>query len=313
MDRRITVIGAGNVGATVAHEIARQDLAKEVVLFDVREGIAEGKSLDIWETSSILHFDSRVTGATNDYEKTKNSSVIIVTAGIPRRPGMSRDDLIKTNAIIVKEVTQNAVKYSPEAIIIVVSNPLDTMTYAAYQAANVDPRRVFGMAGLLDSGRYKAFLSEALKVSPQNIHGLILGSHGDNMVPLKRYTSVAGIPVTDMLPDNQLDAIIERTRKGGGELVDLMGTSAWYAPGAAVAAMVQAIIRDLHRVFPVCAYLNGEYGLKDIYIGVPCVIGKNGIERIISLNLDEDEKRMLQASADSIRVTKEILDKMNLF
>jgi malate dehydrogenase len=313
MDRRITIIGAGNVGATVAHEIARQDLAKEVVIVDVKEGTAEGKALDMWQTSSILNFDSRVVGVTNDYLRTRNSSVIVITAGIPRKPGMSRDDLIKTNAAIVKEVTEKAVKYSPDAIIIVVSNPLDVMTYAAYLAANKAPNKVFGMAGVLDTGRYKAFLAEALNVSPKDIHALLLGSHGDTMVPLKRYTSVSGIPVTDLLGDDVLDKIIERTRKGGGELVNLMGTSAWYAPGAAVAAMVDAIVRDQHRVFPVCAYVDGEYGLNDIYLGVPCIIGKNGVERIITLNLDEDEKKLLIESAKSVKATMDVLDEMKLF
>ena len=313
MDRRITIIGAGNVGATVAHEIARQDLAKEVVIVDVKEGTAEGKALDMWQTSSILNFDSRVIGVTNDYLRTRNSSVIVITAGIPRKPGMSRDDLIKTNAVIVKEVTERAVKYSPDAIIIVVSNPLDVMTYAAYLAANKAPNKVFGMAGVLDTGRYKAFLAEALNVSPKDIHALLLGSHGDTMVPLKRYTSVSGIPVTDLLGDDVLDKIIERTRKGGGELVNLMGTSAWYAPGAAVAAMVDAIVRDQHRVFPVCAYVDGEYGLNDIYLGVPCIIGKNGVERIITLNLDEKEKQLLVDSAKSVKAMMNELDAMKLF
>lgn len=313
MDRRITIIGAGNVGATVAHEIARQDLAKEVVIVDVKEGIAEGKALDQWQTSSILNFDSRVVGVTNDYLRTRNSSVIVITAGIPRKPGMSRDDLIKTNAVIVKEVTEKAVKYSPDAIIIVVSNPLDVMTYACYLAANKAPNKVFGMAGVLDTGRYKAFLAEALNVSPKDIHALLLGSHGDTMVPLKRYTSVSGIPVTDLLGDDVLDKIIERTRKGGGELVNLMGTSAWYAPGAAVAAMVDAIVRDQHRVFPVCAYVDGEYGLNDIYLGVPCIIGKNGVERIITLNLDDAEMLLLKESAKSVKATMDVLDVMGLF
>ena len=313
MDRRITIIGAGNVGATVAHEIARADLAKEVVIVDVKEGIAEGKALDQWQTSSILNFDSRVVGVTNDYLRTRNSSVIVITAGIPRKPGMSRDDLIKTNAAIVKEVTEKAVKYSPDAIIIVVSNPLDVMTYAAYLAANKAPNKVFGMAGVLDTGRYKAFLAEALNISPKDIHALLLGSHGDTMVPLKRYTSVSGIPVTDLLGDDVLEKIIERTRKGGGELVHLMGTSAWYAPGAAVAAMVESIIRDQHRVFPVCAYVDGEYGLNDIYLGVPCILGKNGIERIITLNLDDNEKKMLVESAMSVKSVMDVLDEMKLF
>lgn len=313
MDRRITVIGAGNVGATVAESIAQADLCKEVVVVDVKEGIAEGKALDIWQTSSILNFNTRVVGVTNDYLRTKNSSIIVVTAGIPRKPGMSRDDLIKTNASIVKEVTERAVKYSPDAIVLVVSNPLDVMTYAAYLAANKSPNKVFGMAGVLDAGRYKAFLADALNISPKDIHALLLGGHGDTMVPLKRYTSVSGIPVTDLLGDEELDKIIERTRKGGGELVNLMGTSAWYAPGASVAAMVEAIVRDQQRVFPVCAYLNGEFGLKDIYLGVPVILGRNGIESIIDLNLDKEEKSLLTESAKSVKSVMTILDKMKIF
>ncbi len=313
MDKRITVIGAGNVGATVAQAIAHLDLAKEVIMVDLKEGIAEGKALDIWQTSSILNFDARVIGVTNDYLRTKNSSVIVITAGLPRKPGMSRDDLIKTNASIVKEVTEKAIKYSPDAIIIVVSNPLDVMTYAAYLAANKAPNKVFGMAGILDAGRYKAFLADALNISPKDIHALLLGGHGDTMVPLKRYTSISGIPVTEMLGDDVLDKIIDRTRKGGGELVNLMGTSAWYAPGASVAAMVEAIVRDQQRVFPVCALLNGEYGLKDIYLGVPVILGKNGIESIIELHLDTEEKRLLTESANSVKTVMKVLDDMKLF
>ena len=239
---KITVIGAGNVGATCANVIAHKDLANEVVLLDIKEGLAEGKALDIWQTSSINHFNTRVTGSTNDYLKTKGSGIIVVTSGIPRKPGMSRDDLIKTNANIVKEVTEKAIKYSPDAIIIVVSNPLDVMTYAAFLAANKDPHKVFGMAGILDTGRYKAFLADALNLSPYDIHAMLLGGHGDTMVPLPRYTSVSGIPVTELLGKEEIDKIVERTRKGGGELVSLMGTSAWYAPGAAVSQMVEAIV-----------------------------------------------------------------------
>ena len=312
MEKRITVIGAGNVGATVANVIAHKDLAKEVVLVDVNPGIAEGKALDIWQTSSINTFNTRVIGVTNDYLRTSHSSVIVITAGIPRKPGMSRDDLIKTNAKIVKEVTEKAVKYSPDAIIIVVSNPLDVMTYAAYLAANKTPNKVFGMAGILDAGRYKAFLAEALNVSPHACHALLLGGHGDTMVPLKRYTSISGIPVTQLLGDDTLDKIIDRTRKGGGELVKLMGTSAWYAPGAAAATMVEAIVRDQHRIFPVCAYLNGEYGLKDIYLGVPVILGKDGIERIIEVELDEEETKMLADSANSVKSVMKDLDDMKI-
>lgn len=310
---KITVIGAGNVGATCANAIAQKDLAQEVVLVDVKEGLAEGKALDIWQTAPINHFNTRVTGSTNDYLKTKGSGIIIITSGIPRKPGMSRDDLIKTNATIVKEVTQRAIKYSPDAIIIVVSNPLDVMTHAAFLAANKNPHKVFGMAGTLDTGRYKAFLADALGVSPYDIHALLLGGHGDTMVPLPRYTSVSGIPVTELLGKPVIDKIVERTKKGGGELVSLMGTSAWYAPGAAVAQMVEAIVDDQNRIFPVCAYVNGEYGLKDLYLGVPVKLGKNGVEEIIELSLNAEEKKLLTTSAESIKSVMKVLEGLKLF
>jgi malate dehydrogenase len=284
-----------------------------VIVVDVKDGIAEGKALDIWQTSSINSFDSRCIGVTNDYERTAGSSVIIITAGIPRKPGMSRDDLIKTNASIVKDVTEKAVKYSPDAILIIVSNPLDVMTYAAYLAAKKPSNKVFGMAGILDAGRYIAFLADALNVSPNDCQALLLGGHGDTMVPLKRYTSVSGIPVTQLIEQDKLDAIVERTRKGGGELVKLMGTSAWYAPGAAAALMAEAIVKDQKRIFPVCAYLNGEYGMKDLYLGVPVVLGKEGIERIIEVELDDEETTMLNNSADHVRNVMAVLDDLKLF
>ncbi|HOP13295.1 malate dehydrogenase [Lentimicrobium sp.] len=311
--KKITVIGAGNVGATCANVIAHKDLTREVVLVDIKEGVAEGKALDIWQTSSINNFNTRVIGVTNDYLKTKGSSIVVITSGLPRKPGMSRDDLIKTNAAIVKDVTEKVVKYSPEAIIIVVSNPLDVMTYAAYKAARKHSSRVFGMAGILDTGRYKAFLAEALDVSPKDIHSLLLGGHGDTMVPLPRYTSISGIPVTDLLNKEEIDKIVERTKKGGGELVNLMGTSAWYAPGAAAAQMVEAIVDDQKRIFPVCALLNGEYGLHDVYMGVPVKLGSRGIEEIIELNLNKEEKKMLEESANSVKGVMKVLDDMNLF
>jgi malate dehydrogenase len=311
--KKITVIGAGNVGATCANVIAHKDLAREVVLLDIKEGVAEGKALDIWQTSSINNYNTRVTGVTNDYLKTKGSGVIVITSGIPRKPGMSRDDLIKTNASIVKEVTEKAVKYSPDAIIIVVSNPLDVMTYAAYQAANKASNKVFGMAGTLDTGRYKAFLANALDVSPKDIHALLMGGHGDTMVPLPRYTSVNGIPIAELLGKGELNKIVERTKFGGGELVNLMGTSAWYAPGAAAAQLVEAIVDDQKRIFPVCACLKGEYGLKNIYLGVPVKLGSEGIEEIIELNLNKDEMKMLQESAASVKKVMKVLDDMKLF
>ncbi|HRY32489.1 MAG TPA: malate dehydrogenase [Bacteroidales bacterium] len=311
--KRITVIGAGNVGATVANVIAHKDLAREVVLVDIKEGVAEGKALDIWQTSSINHFNSKVIGVTNDYLRTKGSGVVVITSGLPRKPGMSRDDLISTNAAIVKEVTEKVIKYSPEAIIIVVSNPLDVMTYCAYLAARKDSRKVFGMAGILDTGRYRAFVADALKVSPKDIHAMLLGSHGDTMVPLPRYTSVAGIPITELLNKDEIDKIVERTRKGGGELVSLMGTSAWYAPGAAAAQMVEAIVDDQQRIFPVATLLTGEYGLKNVYLGVPVKLGAHGIEEIIELKLNKDEMKMLKDSADSVKSMMKVLDDMKLF
>ncbi len=310
---KVTVVGAGNVGATCANCIAEKDIVNEVVLLDIKEGVAEGKSLDMWQTAPINLYDTRIKGVTNDYSATANSEVVVITSGLPRKPGMSRDDLISTNAGIVKSVTENVIKHSPDAKIIIVSNPLDVMCYCAYLTAKVDSSRVFGMAGVLDTARYRAFLAEALNVSPKDIQALLLGGHGDTMVPLPRYTSVAGIPVTELIAADQLHAIIERTKVGGGELVKLMGTSAWYAPGAAAAQMVEAIIRDQKRIFPVCAMLNGEYGMKDIYLGVPVVLGKNGIEKIIEVKLDKEEQELLATSAKAVRSVMDVLDNMNMF
>lgn len=307
---KITVIGAGNVGATCANVIAEKELANEVVLIDIKDGLSEGKSLDMWQTAPINLYDSRIVGYTNDYSKTAGSSVVVITSGLPRKPGMSRDDLIATNAGIVKSVTDNVIAHSPDAIIIVVSNPLDVMTYVAYLTAKVDSRKVFGMAGILDTARYRAFLAEALNVSPKDIQAMLLGGHGDTMVPLPRYTTVSGIPVTELIDADKLDAIIERTKKGGGELVNLMGTSAWYAPGAAAAQMVEAIVRDQKRIFPCCALLNGEYGLNNIYLGVPVKLGKNGIEQIIELQLNADEKKLLTESAAAVKEVMDVYDTM---
>ncbi len=308
--KRITVIGAGNVGATCANVIAHKELASEVVLLDIKEGIAEGKALDIWQTSSINNFNTRVVGVTNDYSRTEGSGVVVITSGIPRKPGMSRDDLIKTNAGIVKSVVDQVVKFSPDAIIIIVSNPLDVMTYAAHTASGKSSNKVFGMAGVLDTGRYKAFLAEALDVSPKDISALLMGGHGDTMVPLPRYTTVSGIPVLDLIDADKLDAIVERTKKGGGELVNLMGTSAWYAPGASAALMVESIVKDQNRVFPVCAKLDGEYGLSDVYLGVPVKLGKEGIEEIITLDLDNDEMKLLSDSSDAVKSVMAVYDSL---
>ena len=307
---KVSVIGAGNVGATCAEVLAHHEIVNEVVLLDIKENFAEGKALDIWETAAINMYDTRVTGSTNDYSKTANSDVVVITSGLPRKPGMSRDDLISTNAKIVKSVTEQVAKYSPNTIIIVVSNPLDVMTYCAYINAKFPSNRVFGMAGILDTGRYKSFLAEELNVSPKDIQAVLMGGHGDTMVPLPRYTTVGGIPVTELIDPAKLDKIIDRTKMGGGEIVNLLGTSAWYAPGSAAAQMVEAIIKDQKRVFPVCALLNGEYGMKNIYLGVPVILGKGGIEKIIELQLNDDEKKILAESAKAVKEVMDVLDNL---
>ncbi len=309
---KVTVIGAGNVGATCANVIAQSDYASEIILLDIKEGIAEGKALDIWQTAAINMYNTRVVGVTNDYARTADSDVVVITSGLPRKPGMSRDDLISTNAGIVRGVTQNILKYSPNTIVIVVSNPLDVMTYCAFLTAKIDSKKVFGMAGILDTARYKAFLAEALNCSPKDIQAVLMGGHGDTMVPLPRYTTVSGIPVTELIEKDKLDAIIERTKKGGGELVNLMGTSAWYAPGAAAAQMVEAIAKNEKRIYPCCAWLNGEYGLKNVFLGVPVMLGKNGIEKIIELKLNAEESKLLNDSSIAVKEVMEVLDKMTV-
>jgi malate dehydrogenase len=307
---KVTVVGAGNVGATCANVIAHRELVNEVVLLDIKEGTAEGKSLDMWQTAPINLYDTRLKGSTNDYAATAGSEVVVITSGLPRKPGMSRDDLIATNAGIVRSVTENIVKHSPNCIIIVVSNPLDVMTYCAYLTSGFNPNKVFGMAGILDTARYRAFLAEALDCSPKDIQAVLMGGHGDTMVPLPRYTTVSGIPVTELIAKEKLDAIIQRTKVGGGELVNLMGTSAWYAPGAAAAQMVEAIVRDQKRIYPCCAWLQGEYGMKDIYLGVPVKLGRNGIEQIIELKLNAEEKELLKSSATAVKEVMNVLDAM---
>ena len=307
---KVTVVGAGNVGATCADVLAYREVANEIVLLDIKEGLAEGKSLDIWQKAPIDLYDSRTIGATNDYSKSAGSDVVVITSGLPRKPGMSRDDLIGTNAGIVKSVTENIIRHSPNAIIIVVSNPLDVMTYQAHITSRLPRTKLMGMAGILDTARYRAFLAEALNVSPKDIQAMLLGGHGDTMVPLPRYTTVAGIPVTELIDKDKLNAILERTKVGGGELVKLMGTSAWYAPGSAAAQMVEAIVKDQRRVFPVCIKLEGEYGIKDCYLGVPVVLGKNGVERIIELDLNKDEKALLESSRKAVREVMDVLEKI---
>lgn len=310
---KVTVVGAGNVGATCADVLAQKDVANEVVLLDIKENYAEGKALDIWESSAVNYYDTRVVGSTNDYSKTAGSDVVVITSGIPRKPGMSRDDLIATNANIVKTVTEQVIEHSPKAIIIIVSNPLDVMTYAAYLTSKKPATKVFGMAGVLDTARFRAFLATELDCSPKDIQALLLGGHGDTMVPLPRYTTVGGIPVTDLLDEATIEAIVNRTKKGGGEIVNLLGTSGWYAPGAAAAQMVEAILKDSKRIFPVCAMLDGEYGMKNIALGVPVKLGKNGIEEIIELKLNESEMALMKESAGHVRGVMQVLDDMNLF
>ena len=308
---KVTVVGAGNVGATCADVLAYREVVNEVILLDIKEGIAEGKALDIWQKAPINGYDTRTVGVTNDYSRTAGSDVVVITSGLPRKPGMSRDDLIQINAGIVKSVTENIVKHSPDAIIIIVSNPLDVMTYQAHITSKLPRTKVMGMAGILDTARYRAFLSEALNISQKEIQAMLLGGHGDTMVPLTRYTTVGGIPVTEMLEASVLDAIVERTKAGGGELVKLMGTSAWYAPGAAAAQMVEAIVKDQRRIFPVCIQLQGEYGIDDCYLGVPVVLGKNGIERIVELQLNKEEMAMMKSSEGHVREVMNVLAELN--
>jgi malate dehydrogenase len=306
---KVTVVGAGNVGATCADVLAYKEIAKEIVLVDIKEGFAEGKALDIWQKAPIDVYDSRTYGATNDYSKTANSDVVVITSGLPRKPGMSRDDLINVNAGIVKTVTEQVVAHSPNAIIIVVSNPLDVMTYQAHITSKLPRTRVMGMAGILDTARYRAFIADELNISPKEIQAILMGGHGDTMVPLPRYTTVAGIPVTELIAEDRLNAIIERTKFGGGELVKLMGTSAWYAPGSAAAQMVESIVKDQRRVFPVCVQLTGEYGIDNCYLGVPVILGKNGIEKIIELDLNDQEKELLKVSEQHVRDVMVVLEK----
>jgi malate dehydrogenase len=305
--RKVTVIGSGNVGATVANVLAHKDLVNEIVLLDIQGDMAKGKALDMWQQAPVDYYSTRIIG-TDDYAKTADSDIVVITAGIPRKPGMSRDDLISTNANIVSSVTAQIMKYSANPIIIVVSNPLDVMTYAAWKTSGLPSSRVFGMAGILDTARYRAFLAEALNVSPKDIQAVLMGGHGDTMVPLPRYTTVSGIPITELIDEASLDAIVERTKVGGGELVKLMGTSAWYAPGAAAAQMVESILKNENRIYPCCALLNGEYNLNGVFVGVPVKLGANGIEQLIELKLNESEMALLNDSAEQVRQVMDVYD-----
>ena len=308
---KVTVVGAGNVGATVANVLAHKDIVNEVVLLDIRGDFAKGKALDSWQQAPIDYYSTKLTG-TDKYKDTKGSDIVVITAGIPRKPGMSRDDLISTNAGIVSSVTKSILKYTKNPIIIVVSNPLDVMTFAAFKSSGLKANRVFGMAGILDTARYRAFLSTELQVSPKDIQAVLMGGHGDTMVPLPRYTTVAGIPVMEMIEKDKLKAIVERTKKGGGELVGLMGTSAWYAPGAAAAQMVESIVKDDGRIFPCCSYLNGQYGLKNIFLGVPVKLGKEGIKEVLELKLNKSEMKLLHKSANHVKEVMTTFNKMKI-
>jgi malate dehydrogenase len=306
MDKKVTVVGAGNVGATAAQRLAEKQLC-DVVLVDIVEGVPQGKALDLAEAAAIEKHDSHLTG-TNGYDETADSDIVIITAGIPRKPGMSRDDLISTNAGIVRNVTQEVASRSPEAIIIIVSNPLDAMCHVAYDTCGFPKQRVLGMAGVLDSARFRAFISMELNVSVENTHAFVLGGHGDTMVPLPRYSTVAGIPITELLAKDRIDALVERTRNGGAEIVGLLKTgSAYYAPASAAVEMAESILKDKKKILPCAAYLQGEYGIQDLFIGVPVKLGAEGAEEIIEITLTEEEQQALQKSADAVQELKELL------
>ena len=305
---KITVVGAGAVGATTADNIARAQLADDLVLLDIKEGLAEGKAQDMMQTATLLGFDTRITGSTNDYAKTAGSNVVVITSGIPRKPGMTREELIGTNAGIVKGVTQNILQYSPDAIIIVISNPMDTMTYLALTSTGLPKNRIIGMGGTLDSARFKYQLSQHLACSPSDLNAIVIGGHGDTtMIPLISKATWNSIPVTQFLSAAQQEQIVSDTMVGGATLTKLLGTSAWYAPGAAGAALVESILRDEKKLFTCCVSLNGEFGQSDICLGVPVVIGKNGWEKILPLELTETEQAMFNKSADAVRSMNEVL------
>ncbi len=309
MDKKVTVVGAGNVGATAAQRLAEKELC-DVVLLDIVEGVPQGKALDLTEAAPIEKHDAKVAG-TNGYEATAESDIVIITAGIPRKPGMSRDDLISTNAGIIKNVTKEIVKHSPDCVLIIVSNPLDAMCHVAFDASGFPKNRVIGMAGVLDSARFRAFIAMELNVSVENTHAFVLGGHGDTMVPLPRYSTVAGIPITELMPKDRIDALVDRTANGGAEIVGLLKTgSAFYAPASAAVEMAESILKDKKKVLPCAAYLEGEYGINNLFIGVPVKLGKNGMEDIIEITLTDDEKAALMKSAEAVQELKDDLAKL---
>ena len=306
---KVTIVGAGAVGASCAEYIALKNFCSEVVLIDIKEGFAEGKSMDLMQTASLNNFDTKIIGSTNDYSHSKDSSVAVITSGIPRKPGMTREELIGINASIVKNVTENLLKYSPNCIFIVVSNPMDTMTYLLHKEFKINKNKVIGMGGALDSARFKYRLSEALNCPASDVEGLVIGAHSDaGMIPLDRIATYKGIPVRELLSGDALKILINETKVGGATLTGLLGTSAWYAPGAAVSSIVQSIICNQHKLFTCSTYLNGEYDLSNLCIGVPVIIGSNGIENIINLELDDTEKKLLMNSADAVLSTNKLLD-----
>ncbi|MGB5987420.1 MAG: malate dehydrogenase [Desulfobacterales bacterium] len=309
MNRKVTVIGSGNVGATAAQRLAEKELA-DVVLIDIIEGVPQGKSLDLNEAAPIEKHDAKLIGS-NGYKASEGSEIVIITAGIPRKPGMSRDDLISTNAGIMKSVTEQVAKYSPEAVIIVVSNPLDAMCHVAFEASGFPKNRVIGMAGVLDSARFRTFIAMELNVSVENTHAFVLGGHGDTMVPLPRYSTVAGIPITELLPKDRIDAMVERTANGGAEIVSLLKTgSAYYAPASAAVEMAESILKDKKKILPCAVYLEGEYGYNDLFMGVPVKLGQGGVEEIIEIKLTAEEKTALDKSAAAVEELKEVLEKL---
>ena len=309
---KVTVVGAGNVGATCANVLALNKIADTVVMLDVKQGVAEGKAIDMLQTTQTLGFETKIVGVTSDYAATADSDVIVVTSGIPRKPGMTREELIGTNANIVKSVVLSCLEHSPNAIFVIVSNPMDTMTYLALKATGLPKNKVIGMGGALDSSRFKYYLGQALNANPSQVSGCVIGGHGDTtMIPLKRFATYNGAPVSEILPADALDKVVSDTMVGGATLTGLLGTSAWYAPGAAAAYVVESIIYDYKRVIPSCVSLEGEYGQKDICIGVPAVIGRNGFEAIVDVKLNEEEKALFAKSADAVRATNDVLKEIN--
>lgn len=310
---KITVVGAGAVGATCADNIARKDLAGELILLDIKEGFAEGKAIDIMQTAALLGFNTKVTGVTNDFSKTSGSDVAVITSGLPRKPGMTREELIGINAGIVKSVAENVLKYSPDAIIVVISNPMDTMTYLALRSLGLPKNRIIGMGGILDSARFKFYLSEALNANANDLEAIVIGGHGDTtMIPLTRLATYQGLPISILLDKSTLNKVAADTMVGGATLTGLLGTSAWYAPGAAGAALVESIVRDEKKLFTCCVSLEGEYGQSDICLGVPVIIGRNGWEEIIDYRLTDEEQAAFNKSADAVRNMNSVLQQMNL-